>query len=123
MSVHATILAALEPVLQNTWAIELPPEPTFPAIVFDLDSKPEDAWCHGAGYDRHSLNVIAIAPNLQGALYLIPSGAGGPVRAALEALGPLYMFEEDSGDADYEPDARLYARFLTVQLRTPRTGA
>lgn len=122
MNVHATLLATLEAVVPNSWAIELPPTPTFPALLFDLDSKPEEAWCQGAGYDRHTLNVVAIAPTLAAALALIPSGAGGPVRAALEALGALYMFEEDSGDADYEPDARLYARFLAVQLRTPRTS-
>ncbi|KQM68776.1 hypothetical protein [Xylophilus sp. Leaf220] len=119
-SVHELVREALEPVLPNTWAIELPPAPVFPALVFDIDTEPEPGWCAGGGYDQQVVNIVALAPTLMGALALIPTGAGGPVRTAMGSLGTPFMFEEESGDADYEPNPELFARFLIVRLRTPR---
>ena len=119
MTVHQLITAALVPALANTWAVELPPAPVWPACVFDVDSQPEDTWCAGGGYTQHDVNLIVLARTVEQLDVLLPVGGGGPLRAALEAM-PAYQYEDDSGDADYEPDPEIYARYLTVRLRTPR---
>ena len=115
MNVHALVSAALEAVLPNTWAVELPPVPTWPAVVFDIDSKPEELWCACGGYDQHSVNIVAMAEDLDVLIGLMPQ-----LLAAMEALHPQYQFDEDAGDADYEDDPDVFAQFLTVRLRTPR---
>lgn len=120
MNVHALIVQALSPVLSNTWAIELPPAPVWPAAVFDVDSKPEDGWSMGGGYTQHDVNLIVMARDLDELNALLPLSGGGPFRAALEAMEH-YQYEDDAGDADYEPDPQIYARYLTVRLRTPRS--
>lgn len=115
MNVHALVSAALEAVLPNTWAVELPPVPTWPAVVFDIDSKPEEQWCAGGGYDQHSVNIVAMAKDLDTLIALMPR-----LLAAMEALQPAFQFDEDTGDADYEDDPDVFAQFLTIRLRTPR---
>ncbi|WP_313074455.1 hypothetical protein [Melaminivora sp.] len=118
-TLHQQITDALAAVFGNTWAIELPPDPAYPAVVFDVDSEPEPAWCAGGGYMQHDINVVAVARDLDELDALLPLDGGGTLRPALQAL-PAYQWEEACGDADYEPDPQLYARFLTVRLRTPR---
>lgn len=118
-TVHELVTAALSGALPNSWAIELPPDPAWPAAVFDIDSTPEDAWCLGGGYTQHDVNVIVLARTLEELDVLLPLSGAGTLRPALEAL-ETYQFEDGCGDADYEPDPSLYARFLTVRLRTPR---
>lgn len=120
MTIHETVNAALSAALANTWAVELPPDPTWPAAVFDIDSAPEPGWAApGGGYVAHELNVIVMAETIEELDELLPGEGAGPLRDAVEALDS-YQYEEDSGDADYEGDAKVYARFLTVRLRTPR---
>jgi hypothetical protein len=119
MTVHTIVTAALAPVLANSWAKELPPNPTFPAIVFDIDSAPEPQWSAAGGYTAHELQLVVMAMTMEELDVLLPADGGGPVRLAVQALAS-FQFEEDSGDADYEPDAKVYARFITVRLRTPR---
>lgn len=120
MTVHQLVNATLSAVLANTWSIELPPNPTWPAIVYDIDSEPEAGWCYAGGYSQHVVNVICLGITLEEVDALLPADGGGPVRAALEALQPQFLFEMDSGDSEYEASADVYARFLTVRLRTPR---
>lgn len=120
MTIHAEVNAALSAALLNTWATELPPIPTWPAAVFEIDSKPESGWAAGAGgYTQHEVNVVVMAEAVEELDALLPADGGGPMRQALEGLAS-YMFEEDSGDADYEGDAKVYARYVTVRLRTRR---
>lgn len=118
-TVHETLTAALSAVLPNSWALELPPDPDYPALVFDVDSEPEAQWCLGGGYMQHDVNVVVVARDLDELEALLPLDGGGTLRPALEALDA-YQYEDACGDADYEPDPALYARFLTVRLRTPR---
>ena len=118
-TIHETITAALQHI-SNSWAIELPPEPVFPAVVFNVETEPESGWCMGGGYDQHTVQIVALADTLEELDALIPtSPAAGPIRSAVEALDA-YQYEDSSGDAAYEPDPRKYGRHVTVVLRTPR---
>lgn len=119
MTIHELLTQALGSVLANTWAVELPPRPTWPAAVFDVDSEPEDQWCAGGGYTRHDVHLVVLARTIEELDALLPAGGGGPFRDALEVL-PAYQYEDGSGDADYEPDPEIYGRYLTVRMRTPR---
>lgn len=118
-TIHQLLTAALTPALANTWAVELPPRPTWPAAVFDVDSNPEEGWCAGGGYSQIDVNIVVLATTVEELDVLLPVDGGGPLRAALEAM-PAYQYEDDAGDADYEPDPDVFARYLTVRLRTPR---
>jgi hypothetical protein len=118
-TVHELVTAALSSVLPNTWAIELPPDPAWPAAAFDIDSEPEEQWCWQGGYMRHDLNLVVLARTLEELDVLLPLSGGGTLRPALEGLDA-YQFEDACGDSEYEPDPALYARFITVRLRTPR---
>ena len=108
------VLGALTSVLHNSWAIELPPSPTFPAAVFRLESEPEDNWCADGGYDQHSVDIFILAKTLSQAEALRTQ-----ICVALEAL-PEAMFEEARGDAPYEDDPNVFALTLSYRLRTRR---
>ena len=118
-TVHETVTTALTAVLLNTWAVELPPIPVWPAAVFDVDSNPEDLWCHGGGYTQHDVNLVVMARTIEELDVLLPLSGGGTLRPKLEALDA-FQYEDACGDSEYEGDAEVYARFLTVRLRTPR---
>ena len=118
-TVHQLLNTALTPVLANTWAVELPPKPTYPAAVYDVDSQTEERWDVSGGYMQHDVNLVVLARTIEELDVLLPMDGGGSLRSALEAM-PSFQFEDDSGDADYEPDPAVYARYLTVRLRTPR---
>lgn len=113
-TVKEIVTAALVPVLNNTWAIELPPNPMWPAIVFEIDTETEDAWCLGGGYDQHEITVTIYATTPERIDQLVPD-----VRAAFEALTS-FMFEDKGGDAEFEDDPNVYAYFMTFRLRTSR---
>jgi len=119
VTINATLTQALTVALSNTWAIELPPVPVWPAAVFDVESAPEEAWCMGGGYTQHDVHLVVMARDLDQLDVLLPLAGGGPFRAALEAQDS-YQYEDGCGDADYETDPQIYARHLTVRLRTPR---
>lgn len=119
MTINETLTQALSTALANTWAIELPPVPVWPAAVFDVDSAPESAWCMGGGYTQHDVNLVVMSRDLDELDALLPLAGSGPFRSALEALDS-YQYEDACGDADYEPDPQIYARYLNVRLRTPR---
>lgn len=116
--IHQQLLAALTPALANTWAIELPPIPVWPAAVFDVESTPEEGWCMGGGYTRHDVTLVVLSKSLADLDTLLPTGGGGPLRATLQALAA-YQYEVGCADADYEPDPAVYARSLAVNFRTP----
>lgn len=113
--VRVTVLNALTPVLSNTYLDELPPKPTFPAIIYDVESEQETTWCAGGGYDQHQVTVMLLAQDADWFLTAKPA-----VVQAFEGLGSAFMFEESSGDADYEDDPNVFAFFFIFRLRTPR---
>ena len=118
-TIHQTLTAALSGVLPNTWAVELPPDPAWPAAVFDVDSEPEAQWCIGGGYTQHDVNLLVFSRDLDELDALLPTGGRGPFIEALESVDG-FQYEAESGDADYEPDPEVYGRFLIVRIRTPR---
>lgn len=111
MSIKTLTLAALTPVLANSWAIELPPDPTFPATVFDVKTEPEKTWVMGGGYDQHVVTVVVLAHDLDEIEALKPQ-----IKAAMEAIDG-FMDLEDEGDADYEADPEVYGYYLDFRIR------
>ena len=111
MTIHSTVTSALNSVLANAWAIELPPEPAFPAIVFDIDSSTESNWVFGADYVQHVVSVFVYAKT-RSQLMTYPA----LIRAAMETI-PGYMAEEERGDAEYQEFPGVYAYFQNFRIR------
>lgn len=111
MSIKQTVNTALSAVLNNTWAVELPVEPTFPAIVFEIETTPEQQWVQGGGYDQHTVTVSILAKTLDEVHTLNLA-----VIAAMEAI-PGYLLDGDRGDASYEDDPSLYGYFSNHVIR------
>ncbi|WP_280189078.1 hypothetical protein [Delftia sp. PS-11] len=118
-SIHQRLLPVLQSVLGNTWWLELPPRPAWPAAVFSVETAPEPGWCAGGGYDAHDATVIVLSRSAIELDALLPTGGGGAMRAALEGMEH-YQWEVGCEDADYEDDPQVYGRALIVRLRTPR---
>ncbi len=112
MTIAATINTALTAVLSNCWAVELPPEPTYPAIVFEIDSTPETDWVLGGGYTQHVVTVATFAyTRTELATYKVA------IQSAIEALEG-FITEEESGDAQFEDLPGVYAYFQNFRIRT-----
>jgi len=116
-TIHQLLTAVLTGVLPNVWLKELPPRPVWPAAVFDVDSAPEDAWCQGAGYYEHDVQLVVLSRSAAELDLLLPASGGGAFRAALEPLLQ-YSFEQGCNDADYEADPQVYCRVLELRMRT-----
>lgn len=111
MTIKQTVNAALSSVLPNTWAVELPPKPTFPAIIFEINTTPEPQWVQGGGYDQHEVSIFVLAKTLDEISPIYKAAV-----AALE-LVPGYLRDGDKGDADYEDDPSVYAYFGNHVIR------
>ena len=98
----------------------------------EMDCPPLSRYCRSAlkrhgfvlGFGNNPVKRIRryaeiLARTIEELDVLLPLAGGGPFRAALEAM-PAYQYEDDAGDADYDPDPEIFARYLTVRLRTPR---
>ncbi|MFC7515094.1 hypothetical protein ACFQUU_08770 [Herbaspirillum sp. GCM10030257] len=114
MTIKELITAALTPVLANSWAVELPKRPTWPAIVFEVATEEEKGWCAGAGYDQHVVSVFSLAKTVEELDLLRPQ-----IMAAIEAL-PGYMAAEGEGDSDYEGDPNVYVYYQDFRIRMRR---
>lgn len=112
MTIGTTITTALTAVLANAWAVELPPEPEFPAIVFEIDSTPESNWVLGGGYTQHVITVTTFArTKTELAAYKTA------IQSAMEAITG-FITEEESGDASFEDLPGVYAYFQNFRIRT-----
>ncbi len=112
MTIGTTITTALNAVLANSWAVELPPEPVFPAIVFEIDSTPESGWVLGGGYTQHTVTVTTFSETRTELKTLAAS-----VQTAMEAIAG-FITEEESGDAAFEDLPGVYAYFQNFKIRT-----
>lgn len=115
MTIKQTIYSALSAVLANTWATELPVDVTFPCIVFDIETTPEQQWVLGGGYDQHTVGVVIYAKTLGELDTLKPQ-----VDTALEAIAG-YMLDGDRGDANYEDDPSVYGFYSNHVIRLRRS--
>lgn len=114
MTINQSVLSALTPIVANTWAVELPENPTFPALVFEVETNPEQTWVMGGGYDQHTVTVYILTKTVQERIAI-----ESQIKTALGNVSG-YLFEGDSGDADYEDDASIYAYFSTHVIREPK---
>lgn len=114
MIIDEAVNAALATVLPNTYSVELPPRPTWPALVFEIDSKPEEGWVKGGGYDQHEIVVSTLA-RTRGEIIVLRQKVAD-VMAEL----PGFMGDEFAGDADYQGEAGVYAYVQNFRVRTRR---
>jgi hypothetical protein len=115
MTIAATVNTALTAVLTNTWAVELPPEPTWPAIAFEIDSTPERGWVQGGGYVQHDITVFLFAETRVELAIYKPQ-----ILAAMESINTgayRYLGDEESGDAEFEEVPGVYAHFQNFKIR------
>jgi hypothetical protein len=113
MTIKTTLNTALSVVLSNTWAVELPEQPIFPAIVFEIDTTPENTWAlaGATAYEQHMVSIFIYAKTLTEIEALIPL-----VNSAVQSI-PGYMYDGEHGDAPYENDPSIYAYFLNYVIR------
>lgn len=112
MTIGTTITTALTAVLVNSWADTLPPEPTFPAIVFEIDSVPESDWVLGGGYTQHVITVTALSYTKTELATISAS-----IQSAIELIVG-FITEEESGTAQFEELPGVYAYFQNFRIRT-----
>lgn len=113
-TVNETVATALVNAGLNAWAVELPSDPTYPALVFDIETRQEEQWCHDGGYDQHTVTVVLLSRSLAEIDSLKPT-----VRALFEAMAG-FMFEDAGGDVDYEDDPNVFGYFMVFLLRARR---
>lgn len=111
MSIKQLVTVALSPVLNNSWAIKLPTNPTWPAIVFDIETQPEQGWVLGGGYEQHTVSVVILA-RTQDEIEALHA----KVKTAMKAIVG-FLEDGDHGDADYEPDASVYGYYSNHVVR------
>jgi len=112
MTIGSDVNTALTAVLGNTYAVELPDKPAWPALVFEIESERETGWTTGAEYEQHVITVNILSTSKSQASTIRPQ-----VESALKVMDG-YMGLEDHGDADYENDARVYAYYMDFRIRT-----
>lgn len=115
MTIKESVTAALTPVLGNTWAVELPKRPTWPAIVFEVTTEEESGWVQGGGYEQHVVSVHSLAKTVEELDGLRPQ-----IVAAMKAI-PGFMSVEGEGDSGYEADPNVYAYYQDFRIRCRRT--
>lgn len=115
MTIKQSVNSALSAVLANTWAVELPPDVQWPAIVFDIETTPEQAWVLGGTYDQHTVGVVIYAKTI-GELDALKS----QVDTAMESITG-YMLDGDRGDSPYEDDPSVYGFYSNHVIRLRRS--
>ena len=111
MTIGEIVTTALTAVLENSWAVELPPEPQFPAIVFEIDSQPETDWVLGGGYTQHVVSIYTFAHTRTEISALRVS-----IQSAMELLTG-FITEEESGDVQFEDLPGVYGYFQNFRIR------
>lgn len=114
MTVNAIVLAAVTPIISNVWADELPPNPQWPACMFEVETETEETWVQGGGYDQHTVTLYVLGLSKSDVL-----AKAKQISDALELL-PQHLTIGESGASDYEDDAQVYVQFIKHTLRLPR---
>ncbi|MGE0803090.1 MAG: hypothetical protein AB7O55_32720 [Lautropia sp.] len=112
VTIHDVIFAALSTLPYPVRAKELPRNPKFPHVIFDIRSDPEDNWCFGGGYTQHRVQCFLLSRSLSQISLMTTH-----VRAALKAV-PSWMEFGDHGDGEYEDDPEVFAYYLNAVFRT-----
>ena len=112
MTIDKTVDTALSAVLANAWPVRLPPNPSWPAIEYEIESEPEEGWVMNGGYTQHVIDITLYARTKTELATYLPQ-----IRTAMEAMVG-YMSEEESGDAPYEDNPEVYGKFVSFRIRT-----
>ena len=111
MTMQQDMLALIKGVESNAWAAELPPEPIFPAALFEIDVQPEKGWTAGATYANFIVTVYLFNPSKSNLMTKATA-----MRAAFEAY-PWLLAEEESGDAAFEDWPEQFAYYMIFRTR------
>jgi len=113
-SISERVYQALSAVEPNTYAVQLPDEPTWPALVFEISSNPEPGWVKDGGYDQNDIVVMTFSRSREQIVAL--------KAAILDAISALdgFLGDEFAGDAAYQGEADVYAYVQNFQVRTRR---
>jgi hypothetical protein len=111
MSIDQRVTSALTPVLATSFSSNLPPNPTWPSIVFKIETQPESGWVLGGGYEQHTVSVIILAKT-KGEIATLRE----QVKSAMKQIIG-YLSDGDSGDAEYESDASVYGYYTIHVIR------
>lgn len=114
MSINSIILTAVTPIISNVWADELPPEPQWPAAMFEVETIAEQTWVQGGGYDQHTVTIYILGLTKSEVI-----AKAKLISGALEQL-PQHLEINESGSSEYEDNAQVYAHFIKHTLRLPR---
>lgn len=115
MTIASAVNTALSAVFANTWAVELPPEPQWPAIAFDIESAPERDWVSGGGYTQHGITVFLFAKTRAELATYRPQ-----IVTAMESINTgafRYLSEDEHGDAEFEDLPGVYGYFQNFTIR------
>ncbi|MEW9584329.1 hypothetical protein [Paraburkholderia sp. DGU8] len=115
MSLKTEVYQALVAILPNTFNVELPPNPTWPALVYTVHSQEETGWVLGGGYDLHTVTIAILGRD---------TDENGALRDQIvEAFEQMddFLLVESEGDSEYQGNAAVYAYLVMIQMRTRRT--
>jgi hypothetical protein len=114
MNVKTEVYAALCAILPNTYNVELPPNPTWPALVYTLHTEEESGWVMGGGYDLHTVTIAILGRDTDANAVL-----RNQIATAFEQMDDFIEIEAE-GDSEYQGDAAVYAYLMMPKLRTCR---
>lgn len=114
ISINERVYQALAAIEPNTHAVELPDEPTWPALVFEISSNPEPGWVKDGGYDQNDIVVMTFSRSREQLVNL-----KGAIFDAISALDG-FLGDEFAGDAAYQGEAGVYAYVQNFSIRTRR---
>lgn len=112
MEVHKRVHAALRAALPSVWLSQLPDGAQYPAAAYEIDSEPQEGWCQGRTVYEHMVGVLLVADTATQVSVL--------QRSVLNALPGIVGYMEDGtevGDADYESEAKKYAKYISFKIR------
>lgn len=114
MSLKTEVYAALAAILPNTFNVELPPNPAWPALVYTVHSQEETGWVLGGGYDLHTVTIAILGRDTDENAALRDQ-----IVEVFEQMDD-FLLVESEGDSEYQGNAAVYAYLVMIQMRTRR---